>query len=88
MRLTTITLTNLLVVAALLWSPHLVAAEEDRPSWAASIIRFFFPKKTTIAQTIDSYEVLETIPHDPRAFTQGLTFDPSNGDMVYESTGL
>ena len=33
----------------------------------------------------DHYIVLETLPHDEDAFTQGLTFD---GEILYESTGL
>ena len=32
-----------------------------------------------------SYKVVETYPHDPEAFTQGLIFD---GGKLYESTGL
>ena len=32
-----------------------------------------------------NYEVVETYPHDPKAFTQGLIFDRGN---LYESTGL
>ncbi|MDR2700091.1 MAG: glutaminyl-peptide cyclotransferase [Nitrososphaerota archaeon] len=33
-----------------------------------------------------SYQILQTYPHDPSAFTQGLTFD-DNGNLI-ESTGL
>lgn len=33
-----------------------------------------------------TYRVLREYPHDPKAFTQGLWIDPSDG-MVYESTG-
>jgi glutamine cyclotransferase len=41
-----------------------------------------------VTQSVDSYQVIRTIPHDTRAFTQGLTFDPqSNGSFFYESTG-
>lgn len=32
-----------------------------------------------------TFEIIETIPHDPEAFTQGLEFD---GDRLFESTGL
>jgi len=46
------------------------------------------PTQTTIATTINTFDVLETIPHDPNAFTQGLTFDTTNNHVVFESTGL
>ena len=39
------------------------------------------------AQTIGTFEVLETISHDTSAFTQGLTFDPTDDSIFYESTG-
>eukprot|EP00316_Scyphosphaera_apsteinii_P004980 CAMPEP_0119321086 /NCGR_PEP_ID=MMETSP1333-20130426/54376_1 /TAXON_ID=418940 /ORGANISM="Scyphosphaera apsteinii, Strain RCC1455" /LENGTH=266 /DNA_ID=CAMNT_0007327963 /DNA_START=182 /DNA_END=979 /DNA_ORIENTATION=+ len=35
---------------------------------------------------VSSYEVIEVLPHDPRAFTQGLVFD--NDGTLYESDGL
>jgi len=41
-----------------------------------------------ITREINSYNILETIPHDTNAFTQGLTFDPLNPNLVYESTGI
>ena len=35
-----------------------------------------------------SYDVVETYPHDPNAFTQGLDYDKVNGqDAFWESTG-
>jgi len=34
---------------------------------------------------VDTFEVINTYPHDPTAFTQGLVFD---GGALYESTGL
>lgn len=40
---------------------------------------------TPAAVTIYGYRVVNTYPHDPTAFTQGLTFD--NG-FLYEGTGL
>lgn len=36
------------------------------------------------AQTVESYRVLHTYPHDPNAFTQGLVFVDGH---LYESTG-
>eukprot|EP00934_Nitzschia_sp_Nitz4_P001924 Nitzschia sp. Nitz4//scaffold32_size149145//34493//35440//NITZ4_002870-RA/size149145-processed-gene-0.44-mRNA-1//1//CDS//3329548042//1924//frame0 len=35
-----------------------------------------------------SYEILQTVPHDSRAFTQGLELIPSNASQYWESTGL
>jgi len=35
----------------------------------------------------EQFDVLQKIPHDANAFTQGLTFDIENG-RLYESTGL
>ena len=43
------------------------------------------PKPRTPLAVGDHYEVLEKLPHDAGAFTQGLTFD---GTRLYESTGL
>jgi glutaminyl-peptide cyclotransferase len=34
---------------------------------------------------VDSYQIINTYPHDPEAFTQGLVFDNGN---LYEGTGL
>lgn len=35
-----------------------------------------------------SYDIIETYPHDPNAFTQGLEYDKVNGqDAFWESTG-
>ena len=41
-----------------------------------------------IATTVNSFAILHTISHDSSAFTQGLTFDPQDSDVFYESTGL
>ena len=35
---------------------------------------------------VSTYEIIETFPHDPTAFTQGLAFD--SGGNLYESDGL
>jgi len=35
---------------------------------------------------VSSYEILEDLPHDPRAFVQGLAFDASG--TLYESDGI
>ena len=43
------------------------------------------PQNTTPPAPVYSYEVVNTWPHDPGAFTQGLQF--YNGEL-YESTGL
>lgn len=43
---------------------------------------------TTLAEgntAVCSYEIVETYPHDPSAFTQGLIYDDGK---LYESTGL
>ena len=35
-----------------------------------------------------SYDIVETYPHDPNAFTQGLDYDKVDGaDVFWESTG-
>ena len=35
-----------------------------------------------------SYDIIETYPHDPNAFTQGLDYDKVDGaDVFWESTG-
>ena len=35
-----------------------------------------------------SYDIIETYPHDPSAFTQGLDYDKVDGaDVFWESTG-
>ena len=37
---------------------------------------------------IYSYDIIETYPHDPNAFTQGLDYDKVDGaDVFWESTG-
>jgi len=33
------------------------------------------------------YQVLQTFPHDTRAFTEGLFYDVDNENILYESTG-
>src|SRR3954466_15117534 len=43
------------------------------------------PQNATASATTYSYEVINTWPHDPEAFTQGLQF---YNDELYESTGL
>jgi len=43
------------------------------------------PTPTPAAPSVDSYQIENTYPHDPAAFTQGLVFD--NG-ILYEGTGL
>lgn len=36
-----------------------------------------------------SYDLVDTFPHDPDAFTQGLDYDKVNGqDVFWESTGM
>lgn len=43
------------------------------------------PQKSTQATPICAYSIINTFPHDPYAFTQGLVYD--NGDL-FEGTGL
>jgi len=46
---------------------------------------------TDVTETITrqgSYELMETYPHDPLAFTQGLEVVPGNSQEYFESTGL
>jgi glutamine cyclotransferase len=51
------------------------------PAWLAAI--------ATSAPNIPTrgYKLLDTFPHDPGAFTQGLHFEPERGTLL-ESTGL
>jgi len=46
-------------------------------------LRSFLLRENTVSRY--SYQVLESYPHDPSAFTQGLAF---SGRVLYESTGL
>ena len=48
------------------------------------------PSQATAQQPkLFTYEVVRELPHDPRAFTQGLQFDRHNGKEVFwESTGM
>lgn len=61
--------------------------------WLTIVVTLFGCQKlgqspTTLAKSkteVCNYEIVETYPHDPKAFTQGLIYD--RGDL-YESTGL
>ena len=60
--------------------------------WLTILITLFGCQKlgqsSTVAEekaSVCTYEIVETYPHDPKAFTQGLIYD--RGDL-YESTGL
>lgn len=64
-----------------------VPAETETNSPTESPTRTSVPAPQ-IVKMVDSFQVLETIPHDRNAFTQGLTFDPLDSNLVYESTGL
>lgn len=44
-------------------------------------------KSTSISKVNTDFTVLRTLPHDPKAFTQGLTFRPDNSSILYEATG-
>ena len=46
------------------------------------------PTPPRIVQLVNSYTILESIAHDTNAFTQGLSFDPEDSSMIYESTGI
>jgi glutaminyl-peptide cyclotransferase len=59
-----------------------LAADDDFPAIEDSAIRDADERTEPRAGTIT---VLDTIPHDTGAFTQGFEFD---GDRLYESTGL
>jgi glutamine cyclotransferase len=41
--------------------------------------------ETQISAPVDSYQIVHTYPHDPKAFTQGLIYVDGH---LYESTGL
>ena len=44
---------------------------------------------TSSGPELYSYDVVDTYPHDPDAFTQGLDYDKVNGqDVFWESTGM
>ncbi len=50
------------------------------------------PSSTTASASSEpelySYDLVDTYPHDPDAFTQGLDYDKVNGqDVFWESTG-
>ncbi|MGC9223318.1 MAG: glutaminyl-peptide cyclotransferase [Terracidiphilus sp.] len=45
----------------------------------------FFAAVSLLARADDSYRIVHTYPHDPRAYTQGLVYIDGR---LYESTGL
>lgn len=57
-------------------------APDDFPAIVDSAVR---DPATNSIPAGATFEIIETIPHDPEAFTQGLEFD---GDRLFESTGL
>lgn len=54
---------------------------------ARGVVKRYTCQWADLAQTtpVDTFEVLETYPHDPTAYTQGLIF---RQDVLYEGTGL
>ncbi|MGA3129370.1 MAG: glutaminyl-peptide cyclotransferase [Terracidiphilus sp.] len=48
-------------------------------------ILVFLALAASVAHADDSYRIVQTYPHDPRAYTQGLVFVDGH---LYESTGL
>jgi glutamine cyclotransferase len=76
-----------LLVAAWAINPVGALAAEPRPAGSASQGTAPRPASSTAfpATPIYTCKVVQTYPHDPQAFTQGLVFD--NG-VLYESTGL
>ena len=51
----------------------------------AAVIAFFCAGAASAQQKIYDFEIVNTYPHDPQAFTQGLFFLDG---FLYESTGL
>ena len=46
------------------------------------------PSPSSSGPQLYSYAIVDTYPHDPNAFTQGLDYDKVNGqDVFWESTG-
>ena len=45
----------------------------------------YIVKKDTVLSPLYSYKVINTFPHDPNAFTQGLVYEDG---YLYEGTGL
>jgi len=63
-------------------SPIASPAPSSSPSLSPSATPFSFPGGT--APVSDQFTIVNTTPHDPKAWTEGLAFD---GDTLYESTG-
>lgn len=79
-RLRLLVLPALLVVllyAVMLYAVPISAADSDTDSINSSLHAITIP--------IFGYEVVNTYPHDPSAFTQGLVYDDG---VLYEGTGL
>lgn len=51
----------------------------------ALLLVFLCSGCSALAQTIDTYQVVHTFPHDSQAFTQGLVYVDGH---LYESTGI
>lgn len=77
--------------------PFLSAVEDDAAATTSLPPRTLEEKKSAtrdhneqpqVITKIRGYKILKTLPHDTKAFTQGLTFRPDNSSIVYESTGM
>ena len=41
-----------------------------------------------VTNVVTDFKIVRTLPHDTKAFTQGLTFRPDNSSILYEATGM
>ena len=85
-----LTLVGLILLSAgiLLFSAPVCSEEMDRHSSAeatAPTVTNSTQAKTLNPVPVVGYRIVNTYPHDPRAFTQGLVFVD---DVLYEGTGL
>jgi len=58
----------------------------DNSSRALADVKYVPEEPHKALGYVSKYEIIETHPHDPRAFTQGLIFD--NAGTMYESLGM
>lgn len=76
-------------------TPSLAGAVDTTSMTPSALASMTFPSTvapTTTAQSLSysawgSFDLLETVPHDAGAFTQGLELVPGNSIEYYESTG-
>jgi len=79
------------VVASIMSSPFVGDSSAETPPPLSSPTTTTTTTTTTtrepISKIVTDYKIIQTLPHDPRAFTQGLTFRTDNSTILYESTG-